>query len=39
MIEGVNFSYKVMLFRLKNVSATYQHLMEKVFIDLITKII
>jgi len=31
MIEKVNYCYKVMFFKLKNVSVTYQRMMNKVF--------
>lgn len=37
MTEGANFCYRVMPFGLKNVGATYQRLMDKVFIDQIGK--
>lgn len=35
--EDANLCYKVMCFSLKNVSATYQILMDKVFKDLLEK--
>jgi len=37
MIEGANYYYEVMSFELKNVGATYQRLMDKVFRGLISR--